>query len=157
MKTFPAAVLLALASCAPPPPPSESRLENPLGLSDDEWKKRLTPEEYRVCRLQGTEAPHSGTLLKYKGGGTFLCKACDHPLFEAATKFESSSGWPSFTRPIAKDAVKQRGDFRTGRSRLEVCCATCGSHLGHVFEDGPEPTGLRYCMNSVALKLKEKK
>jgi len=153
-----------LASCSlkvPPPPPApvaadDRGVKNPLGLSDEEWRKMLTPEEYRVCRQQGTEPPGTGALLHYKGSGTFLCVACDRPLFDAKAKFESGTGWPSFFQPIAKDAVAERGDFRRGLSRIEVCCPACGSHLGHVFEDGPEPTGLRYCMNSVALKVREK-
>jgi len=167
MMRIPGVAILAmvLASCspkAPPPPPpapiiaDDRGVKNPLGLSDDEWKKRLTPEEYRVCRQQGTERPGTGKLLPYKGTGTFLCVACDHPLFDAKAKFESGTGWPSFFQPISKEAVAERGDFRRGLSRIEVCCAACGSHLGHAFEDGPEPTGLRYCMNSVALKLREK-
>lgn len=131
-------------------------LPNPLGRSEEEWKKKLTPQEYYVCRQQGTERPGTGKLLNYKGNGTFLCVACDHPLFDAKSKFESGTGWPSFYQPLAKGAVLERGDFSHGMSRIEVCCAKCGSHLGHVFEDGPQPTGLRYCMNSVSLKVQEK-
>ncbi len=131
-------------------------VKNPLGLSDEEWKKKLTPEEYKVCRQQGTERPGTGKLLNYKGTGTFVCVACDNPLFDAATKFESGTGWPSFYQTLGKQAVAERGDFSHGMSRIEVCCSKCGSHLGHVFEDGPQPTGLRYCMNSVSLKVVEK-
>ncbi|MBI3857317.1 MAG: peptide-methionine (R)-S-oxide reductase MsrB [Planctomycetes bacterium] len=142
----------------PKAPVEESRgVKNPLGLSDEEWKKRLTPEEYKVCREQGTERAGTGKLLHYKGSGTFLCVACDNPLFDPKTKFESGTGWPSFYQPLSKEAVSERGDFSHGWTRVEVNCAKCGSHLGHVFEDGPAPTGLRYCMNSVSLKVKEEK
>jgi peptide-methionine (R)-S-oxide reductase len=141
---------------APKPKEDHKGVANPLGLSDEEWKKKLTPQEYYVCRQQGTERPGTGKLLNYKGNGTFLCVACDHPLFDAKTKFESGTGWPSFYQTLGKGAVAEKGDFTHGMSRIEVCCAKCGSHLGHVFEDGPQPTGLRYCMNSVSLKVKEK-
>ena len=181
MKSTALAAILALGmSCAPKPdaPPAEpprgeapkpeppktpaktaegdSRVKNPMGLSDEEWKKKLTPEEYVVCRQQGTERPWTGKLLNYHGDGTFICAACGNPLFEAKTKFESGSGWPSFYQPLSKEAVTERGDLTHGMTRVEVNCAKCGSHLGHVFEDGPQPTGLRYCMNSVSLKVKEK-
>jgi peptide-methionine (R)-S-oxide reductase len=167
----------AAASCAPKPEPpkpvapapvpekaeapkarvEEDRgIKNPLGLSDEDWKKKLTPEQFKVCRQQGTERPGTGALLKYKGTGTFVCVACDNPLFDAKAKFESGTGWPSFYQPLSKQAVAERGDFSHGMSRIEVCCSKCGSHLGHVFEDGPQPTGLRYCMNSVSLKVVEK-
>jgi peptide-methionine (R)-S-oxide reductase len=142
---------------APKPKIEEDKgVKNPLGLSDEEWKKKLSPEEYKVCRQQGTERPGTGKLLHYKGTGTFVCVACDNPLFEAKAKFESGTGWPSFFQPLSKQAVAERGDFTHGMSRIEVCCSKCGSHLGHVFEDGPQPTGLRYCMNSVSLKVVEK-
>ena len=167
--------LLILASCAPKAEPSKidlskpdaakpepkpsaggSSVKNPLGLSDEDWKKKLTPEEFYVCRQQGTERPFTGKLLNYHGDGTFVCAACENPLFDPKTKFESGSGWPSFFKPLAKEAVSEKGDLTHGMSRVEVNCAKCGSHLGHVFDDGPAPTGLRYCMNSVSLKIKEK-
>jgi peptide-methionine (R)-S-oxide reductase len=180
MKTAALAALLALGtSCAPKPeaPPAEppkaetprpetpkteraaegdSRVKNPLGLSDEEWKKKLSAEEYYVCRQQGTERPGTGKLLHYKGDGTFVCAACGNPLFDSKAKFESGTGWPSFYQPLSKDAVTERGDLTHGMTRVEVNCSKCGSHLGHVFDDGPQPTGLRYCMNSVSLKVKEK-
>lgn len=136
---------------------TDRRLKNPMGLSEEEWKKKLTPEEYYVCRQQGTESPFTGTLLNYHGQGTFVCAACGNPLFDSKTKFESGTGWPSFYQPLSKAAVSERGDLSHGMTRVEVNCAKCGSHLGHVFDDGPAPTGLRYCMNSVALKVQEKK
>jgi peptide-methionine (R)-S-oxide reductase len=141
---------------SPEPAAEGGRVKNPLGLSDEEWKKKLTPEEFYVCRQQGTERPGTGKLLHYKGNGTFVCAACDNPLFEAAAKFESGTGWPSFFKSISKEAVSERGDLSHGMTRVEANCGKCGSHLGHVFDDGPAPTGLRYCMNSVSLKVKEK-
>src|SRR5437868_4058586 len=145
------------AEAPKPAEPAEpaARVKNPLGLSDEEWRKKLSPEEYQVCRQQGTERPGTGKLLHYKGNGTFVCVACDNPLFEPKAKFESGTGWPSFYQPLSKTAVSEKGDFTHGMSRVEVNCAKCGSHLGHVFEDGPQPTGLRYCMNSVSMKIKE--
>jgi len=146
------------ADAAKPPPPADEggRVKNPMGLSEEEWKKKLTPEQYYVCRQQGTEAPGTGALLHYKGNGTFVCSACGNPLFDAKAKFESGTGWPSFYQALSKEAVSERGDLTHGMTRVEANCAKCGSHLGHVFDDGPAPTGLRYCMNSVSLKVVEK-
>jgi peptide-methionine (R)-S-oxide reductase len=140
----------------PEPAPEGGRVKNPMGLSDEEWKKKLTPEEFYVCRQQGTERPGTGKLLHYKGTGTFVCAACGNPLFEAKAKFESGTGWPSFFQSLSKEAVSERGDLSHGMTRVEANCGKCGSHLGHVFDDGPAPTGLRYCMNSVSLKVVEK-
>jgi peptide-methionine (R)-S-oxide reductase len=123
-----------------------------INLSDDEWRARLTPEQYRVLRKGGTEAPWTGELLRVKGSGTFVCAGCGQPLFETQTKFESGSGWPSFTEPHASEAVSEYRDTTHGMTRTEVRCATCEGHLGHVFPDGPGPTGLRYCINSAALE-----
>jgi len=134
----------------------DSRVKNPLGLSDEEWKKKLSSEEYYVCRQQGTERPGTGKLLHYHGDGTFVCAACGNPLFEAKAKFESGTGWPSFFQPIAPENVRELRDTSHGMVRVEILCARCDAHLGHVFDDGPRPTGLRYCMNSVSLKVKEK-
>ena len=122
----------------------------------DPWKGKLTEEQYYVCRQKGTERPHSGKYVDFKGKGIFACVACENELFESETKFDSGTGWPSFFRPLAKDRVRQERDDTHGMSRIEVTCAKCGSHLGHVFDDGPQPTGLRYCINSVALKFVEK-
>ena len=122
-------------------------------LSDAEWRKRLTPEQYRVLRRQGTESPGSCALLSEKRPGTFVCVGCGQPLFKAGTKFESGTGWPSFFTPI-EGAVGTSEDASYGMRRTEVHCSRCGGHLGHVFPDGPPPTGLRYCINGVAMDFK---
>ncbi len=122
----------------------------PVTHSDAEWRSLLTPEQYRVMRAHGTEAPGSCALLQEKRPGKFSCVACGKPLFEAKLKFESGRGWPSFNEPIP-GAVETSTDRSFGMVRTEVHCATCGSHLGHVFEDGPPPTHLRYCINGVAM------
>lgn len=123
-----------------------------LELTDEEWMQRLSPEEYRVLRQHGTEMPGSGCLLKTNEPGQYVCAGCGNPVFEAGGKFESGTGWPSFTQPLAPDAVAEYVDHSHGMARTEVRCARCDGHLGHVFPDGPPPTGLRYCMNSVAMK-----
>lgn len=118
--------------------------------NDDEWRKTLTPGQFHVLREHGTEHRGSSPLNTEKRDGTFRCAACGQPLFDAATKFESGTGWPSFTSPL-DDAVGTTTDQSYGMTRTEVHCAKCGGHLGHVFPDGPRPTGLRYCMNGVAM------
>jgi len=123
-----------------------------LKLSDEEWKKRLSPEEYQVLRRQGTERAFTGCFVATKEPGTYVCAGCNNPLFRSGTKFESGTGWPSFTQPISEDAIAEHKDSSHGMVRTEVCCARCDGHLGHVFPDGPPPTGLRYCMNSVAMR-----
>ena len=122
-----------------------------LPETDDEWRERLTDEEYRILREAGTEPAFSGEYVDHHGDGAFACAGCGTRLFDAETKFESGSGWPSFTDVLASDRIETRTDTSHGMNRTEVVCATCGGHLGHVFEDGPEPTGLRYCINSAAL------
>ena len=123
-----------------------------LKLSEEEWRRRLSPEEYRVLRQHGTEPPFVGCYVGTKDPGTYVCAACGNPLFESGVKFESGTGWPSFTRPVSEHAVREYRDTSHGMVRTEVRCARCDSHLGHVFPDGPPPTGLRYCMNSVSLR-----
>ena len=123
-----------------------------LELSDEEWRKRLTPEEYQVLRQHGTERPGSGCFLGTKTPGTYVCAGCGNPLFASGRKFESGTGWPSFTEPVSKDSVTNIEDHTYGMVRTEVRCARCDGHLGHVFPDGPPPTGQRYCMNSAAMK-----
>ncbi|HEY0867137.1 MAG TPA: peptide-methionine (R)-S-oxide reductase MsrB [Fimbriimonas sp.] len=122
-----------------------------------EWKKRLTPEQFRILRTQGTEAAFCGLFYDHKKPGTYVCAGCDLPLFAADAKFDSGTGWPSFYKPIAKDATWTRWDRSHGMVRVEVLCARCDGHLGHVFDDAPlTPTGLRYCLNSEAMKFKPK-
>lgn len=124
-------------------------------VDESEWKRRLTPEQYQVLRKKGTERPWSGEYNHYKGKGVFRCAACGQELFDAETKFESGSGWPSFWEPIASQAVEENADFSHFMKRTEVVCSRCGSHLGHLFPDGPQPTGLRYCINSLSLSLEK--
>lgn len=125
--------------------------------TDEEWKKILTPEQYEVTRHKGTERPFTSPLNENHDAGTFECVACELPVFSSKNKFDSGTGWPSFWAPIAKENVLEQTDRSLSEVRTEVLCARCDSHLGHVFDDGPEPTGLRYCMNGVALKFVEDK
>ena len=121
--------------------------------TDEEWRRELTPEQHRVLREKGTERPFSGEHATTKEPGVYRCAGCGAELFDSAAKFDSGTGWPSFYEPAAPDAVETERDWSLLVPRTEVLCATCGGHLGHVFGDGPRPTGLRYCINSAALKL----
>ena len=123
----------------------------PMQKSEDDWRKALTPEQFKVLREHGTEPRGSSPLNQEKRDGRFLCAGCGQPLFESHAKFESGTGWPSFTQPIDEQAVATTVDRSYGMTRTEVHCSECGGHLGHVFPDGPKPTGLRYCMNGAAL------
>ena len=136
---------------------SEGQLVGPVevpkvSLDEAEWKRRLTPEQYRVTRGKATERAFCGGLLKNKEAGIYVCVGCNLPLFESVTKFESGTGWPSFFQPIARENVREETDRSHGMARTEILCARCDAHLGHVFEDGPRPTGLRFCLNSEALR-----
>jgi peptide-methionine (R)-S-oxide reductase len=123
-----------------------------LVLSEAEWRRRLLPEQFHVLREHGTERAFAGCFLGTHDPGTYVCAGCGNPLFRSGEKFESGTGWPSFTRPVAPAALAERVDRSHGMSRTEVLCGRCDGHLGHVFPDGPPPTGLRYCMNSAALR-----
>jgi len=142
---------------------SESKEDNTKGTelekvvkTDAEWKAQLTDMEYRVAREDGTERAFSGRYWNLKDDGVYHCVCCDLPLFDSETKYASGSGWPAFYAPVKKEYVDEKLDKSLGMTRAEIECKRCGCHLGHVFDDGPEPTGLRYCVNSVSLKFKER-
>lgn len=155
-------VLLWLLAADPMMAPSKSVGDDtPPGgrrvvKTDAEWKKVLTPDQYAVLRQHGTERAFTSPLNDIHDHGTFYCAGCHNPLFASDTKFNSGTGWPSFYQPIARNAVRETSDKSYGMVRTEVVCSVCGGHLGHVFNDGPKPTGLRYCMNGVAMTFEKK-
>jgi len=131
-------------------------MKKKIEKSAEEWKKDLTPEQFHVCREKGTEPAFTGEYAHSKEPGVYKCVACGNQLFDSNTKFDSGTGWPSFYKPIESESVATAEDRAYGMVRTEVMCNACGAHLGHVFKDGPNPTGLRYCINSVSLKLDKK-
>jgi peptide-methionine (R)-S-oxide reductase len=134
--------------------PAPATTEGTSDMSDSEWKATLSPEQYRILRRKGTERAFTGKFWDHKGDGVYTCAGCGQELFDSKTKYKSGSGWPSFWQPVEEKRVSEEDDRTLGMARTEILCSKCGGHLGHVFDDGPPPTGLRYCINSASLDFK---
>ena len=151
-----AVAVLALAGCGSaddsPRPPETDEMDYEVTKTDPQWQQCLTPEQYRIARQKGTERAFTGAYHDFKEPGVYKCVACGQPLYRSEDKFDSGTGWPSFTRAVDEGNIRLLPDRSHGMMRTEVVCGRCGSHLGHVFDDGPQPTGLRYCNNGVALR-----
>lgn len=152
---FTMALVTTLSACAQNSKSTENKESFEIQKTESEWKKELSDEEYRILREKGTERAFTGKYWDNKESGTYICAACELPLFESETKFKSGTGWPSFYGIVNDDNVLEQRDTSLGMVRREVVCGRCGGHLGHVFEDGPEPTGLRYCVNSASLDFRK--
>jgi peptide-methionine (R)-S-oxide reductase len=139
------------ASACGVPTERNNDMTYPIMKTEEEWRKELTPEQYKIMREGGTEAPGTGKYYHLKDKGIYLCAACGQELFSSESKYSSGSGWPSFWEPVSEKDIKEIPDHSHGMTRTEIVCSNCGAHLGHVFEDGPQPTGLRYCINSASL------
>lgn len=157
-KLFPSLIIMIVAFSACSQNQNQNKMDNSLTLnkSEEEWKKQLTPEQYQVIRMKGTERPFTGKFEDHWDSGTYVCAACGNELFTSNSKFNAGCGWPSFYEALDKTKIIEKPDFGHGMTRTEIICAKCGGHLGHVFDDGPKPTGLRYCINSVSLDFKKK-